>query len=108
SPISSHRPPTARPLASSPPRPSSDVAIAQGSLFDYDPAAPRPTFEEINLRKRPVRARTAAQDAYIRALKRHALVFGRGPGACAISEEHTSELQSLTNLVCRLLLENKN
>ena len=54
-------------------------AIAQGSLFDYDPAAPRPTFEEINLRKRPVRARTAAQDAYIRALKRHALVFGSGP-----------------------------
>ena len=53
-------------------------AIAQGSLFDYDPA-PRPTFEEINLRKRAVRARTAAQDAYIRALKRHALVFGTGP-----------------------------
>src|SRR6478735_3409064 len=54
-------------------------AIAQGSLFDYDPAAPRPTFEEINLRKRPVRARTAAQDAYIRALKRHSLIFGTGP-----------------------------
>src|SRR5438093_9156106 len=29
------------------------------------------------------------------------MVFGR-------SEEHTSELQSLTNLVCRLLLEKKN
>src|SRR5437016_8094268 len=27
--------------------------------------------------------------------------------ACARSEEHTSELQSLTNLVCRLLLEKK-
>jgi phosphate starvation-inducible protein PhoH and related proteins len=54
-------------------------AIAQGSLFDYDPAAPRQAFEEINLRKRPVRARTAAQDAYIRALKRHSLVFGTGP-----------------------------
>jgi phosphate starvation-inducible PhoH-like protein len=54
-------------------------AIAQGSLFDYDPAEPRRAFEEINLRKRPVRARTAAQDAYIRALKRHALVFGTGP-----------------------------
>src|SRR5258706_3653171 len=26
---------------------------------------------------------------------------------CARSEEHTSELQSLTNLVCRLLLEKK-
>src|SRR5437016_9082204 len=28
--------------------------------------------------------------------------------ACSRSEEHTSELQSLTNLVCRLLLEKKN
>ncbi len=55
------------------------LAIAQGSLFDYDPTATRPSFEEINLRKRPVRARTAAQDAYIRALRRHALVFGTGP-----------------------------
>jgi phosphate starvation-inducible protein PhoH and related proteins len=53
-------------------------AIAQGSLFDFDNTA-RPSFEEINLRKRPVRARTAGQDAYIRALKRHALVFGTGP-----------------------------
>jgi phosphate starvation-inducible PhoH-like protein len=54
-------------------------AIAQGSLFDYDPANGRAAFEEINLRKRPVRARTAAQDAYIRALKRYQLVFGTGP-----------------------------
>jgi phosphate starvation-inducible PhoH-like protein len=54
-------------------------AIAQGSLFDYDPATARPNFEELNLRKRPVRARTAAQDAYMHALKRHALVFGTGP-----------------------------
>ena len=54
-------------------------AIAQGSLFDFDPASGRGAFEEINLRKRPVRARTAAQDAYIRALKRHSLVFGTGP-----------------------------
>ena len=55
------------------------LAIAQGSLFDFDPASARPSFEEINLRKRPVRAQTAAQDGYIRALKRHALVFGTGP-----------------------------
>ncbi len=55
------------------------LAIAQGSLFDFDPAAARPAFEEINLRKRLVRARTPAQDAYIRALRRHALVFGAGP-----------------------------
>src|SRR5438046_8245669 len=32
----------------------------------------------------------------------------RAPGSAASrSEEHTSELQSLTNLVCRLLLEKK-
>jgi phosphate starvation-inducible PhoH-like protein len=55
------------------------LAIAQGSLFDYDPAEGRARFEEINLRKRPVRARTAAQGAYLRAMRRHALVFGIGP-----------------------------
>jgi phosphate starvation-inducible protein PhoH and related proteins len=55
------------------------LAMAQGSLFDFDPAAPRDSFEEINLRKRRVRARTPAQDAYIRALKRHPLVFATGP-----------------------------
>jgi phosphate starvation-inducible protein PhoH and related proteins len=54
-------------------------ALSQGSLFDFDPAAARHDFEEINLRRRRVRARTAAQDAYIRALKRHALVFSTGP-----------------------------
>src|SRR5688500_19504411 len=31
----------------------------------------------------------------------------RGPGPCSRSEEHTSELQSPCNLVCRLLLEKK-
>ena len=55
------------------------LALSQGSLFDFDAAAARENFEEINLRKRRVRARTAAQDAYIRALKRHALVFSSGP-----------------------------
>src|SRR5690242_20826925 len=38
-------------------------------------------------------------------------ISGRLPGACfesrARSEEHTSELQSHVNLVCRLLLEKK-
>ena len=55
------------------------LAIAQGSLFDFDAATLRTSFEEINLRKRPVRARTAGQDAYIRALRRNSLVFGTGP-----------------------------
>jgi phosphate starvation-inducible protein PhoH and related proteins len=55
------------------------LAVAQGSLFDFDPTTARAAFEEINLRKRPVRARTPGQDAYIRALRRCALVFGTGP-----------------------------
>src|SRR6201998_2065027 len=55
------------------------AVIAQGSLFEYDAKAAKSAFEIINLRKRPVRARTAAQDSYIRALKRHELVFGIGP-----------------------------
>jgi phosphate starvation-inducible PhoH-like protein len=55
------------------------LALSQGSLFDFDPAAARESFEEFNLRKRRVRARTEAQDAYVRALKRHALVFATGP-----------------------------
>src|SRR5271166_2037790 len=55
------------------------MTLSQGLLFDFDPSAARENFEEINLRKRRVRARTAAQDAYVRALKRHALVFATGP-----------------------------
>jgi len=54
-------------------------AIAQVPVPDGAPAAARSAFEEIHLRKRPVRARTAAQDNYIRTLKRHALTFGTGP-----------------------------
>src|SRR4051812_49721015 len=40
-----------------------------------------------------------------------ALVIIAGPGddhKCGRSEEHTSELQSHVNVVCRLLLEKKN
>jgi phosphate starvation-inducible protein PhoH and related proteins len=55
------------------------LALSQGSLFDFDPATARESFEELNLRKRRVRARTPAQDAYVRALKRHTLVFSTGP-----------------------------
>src|SRR2546430_16821278 len=52
----------------------------------------------------------AAEDD--RAVPRHVHVLQRsheeGVALSARSEEHTSELQSQSNLVCRLLLENKN
>src|SRR5437016_10140338 len=45
-------------------------------------------------------------DAADRADRDHRRASGHGGGGQR-SEEHTSELQSLTNLVCRLLLEKK-
>src|SRR5438093_2313025 len=46
----------------------------------------------------PVRVRVGGEEGPTR---------GPSPGEATRSEEHTSELQSLTNLVCRLLLEKK-
>ena len=52
----------------------------QGNLFPSESHGPRSTFEQISTRKKgPVRARTAAQDLYIRELKRYELVFAAGP-----------------------------
>ncbi len=52
----------------------------QGVLFPKEADLERQAFEEIRTRKRgPVRARTAAQDTYLRALKAHELVFAEGP-----------------------------
>src|SRR5262249_56883503 len=58
------------------------------------------------------RSRQTPRRMHRREIVRHrrpkARVARRDPPACAArSEEHTSELQSLTNLVCRLLLEKK-
>src|SRR5438046_4593906 len=50
-------------------------------------------------------SRTAVREA-VKALREKGLVEAY-PGRGTRSEEHTSELQSLTNLVCRLLLEKK-
>src|SRR5256885_11979157 len=52
--------------------------------------------------------RRAAAGPAAAALGRNAgLLAGRGPARQGRSEEHTSELQSPCNLVCRLLLEKK-
>src|SRR5438046_4910682 len=48
-----------------------------------------------------------ARGMYNRLLS-HPIPFSGVKLPAARSEEHTSELQSLTNLVCRLLLEKKN
>jgi phosphate starvation-inducible PhoH-like protein len=56
------------------------MAAAQGSLFKPgEDGAPAPAFGQIATRKKTVTARSPAQDAYIRALGRHELVFAIGP-----------------------------
>src|SRR2546426_6170894 len=52
----------------------------------------------------PVGDRGAGDDRRIQSPRRHP----EGRAAANRSEEHTSELQSPCNLVCRLLLEKKN
>src|SRR5256885_9248446 len=55
--------------------------------------------------RRPERSGDLAVDLLVVADRRKA---HRGRGDVRRSEEHTSELQSPCNLVCRLLLEKKN
>lgn len=52
----------------------------QGELFEPAAETPATAFEQLSTRKRGfVRARNAAQDTYLRALKRHELVLAEGP-----------------------------
>ncbi|MGV6875105.1 PhoH family protein [Pseudochelatococcus sp. B33] len=85
----------------------------QGSLFpaDAEPAAKAPSgranFEQIGTRKRGnVKARNAAQDAYLRALRRHELVFAEGPagtGKTWLAVGHAVQLME-QGVVERLIL----
>ncbi len=57
-----------------------EETVYQGMLFPKEADTDRPAFDEVRTRKRgPVKARTAAQDGYLRALKTHELVFAEGP-----------------------------
>ncbi|MDE2361653.1 MAG: PhoH family protein [Hyphomicrobiales bacterium] len=57
-----------------------EESALQGSLFPNEANLGSQPFEEIRTRKKPgVRARNAAQSAYLRALKKYELVFSEGP-----------------------------
>jgi phosphate starvation-inducible PhoH-like protein len=78
----------------------------QRSLFpDAEPS--RGAFEQVITRKRGlVRARNAAQDQYLRALKRYELVFGEGPagtGKTWLAVGHAVQLME-QGVVERLIL----
>src|SRR5438046_8457166 len=55
----------------------------------------------------PISPRAAAARPHPSSPSTRPWSFPRGRPGPGRSEEHTSELQSLTNLVCRLLLEKK-
>src|SRR5262245_64596064 len=61
------------------------TTLFRSQMTDYDPAAARERLALQKAQKRPTRSPTSRPR----------------------SEEHTSELQSLRHLVCRLLLEKK-
>jgi phosphate starvation-inducible PhoH-like protein len=71
------------------------LTTAQGTLFPAAAAEPQGLFAQLSTRKKTVSARTAAQDAYIRAFGRHELVFGIGPagtGKTYLAVVHAAQL----------------
>jgi phosphate starvation-inducible PhoH-like protein len=57
-----------------------EEGASQASLFPKEAVNERLVFDEIRTRKRGgVKARTVAQDLYLRALKKYELVFAEGP-----------------------------
>src|SRR5258706_12034369 len=89
-------------------RPPRSTLFPYTTLFRSPPSRPRPSSGCLRSgRRRPPRSR--------RPRRARPPAPTAGPRSCPAarpagqrrSEEHTSELQSLTNLVCRLLLEKK-
>lgn len=90
-----------------------EESTLQGSLFppktEQVERAPsgKANFEQISTRKRgSVKARNAAQDAYLRALRRHELVFAEGPagtGKTWLAVGHAVQLME-QGIVERLIL----
>src|SRR5688572_31490791 len=77
----------------------------RSTLFPYTTLF-RSGRSELQLQRKPEADAWSAQEivAHLRAC---AEVWGRSIDRMLRSEEHTSELQSQSNLVCRLLLEKK-
>src|SRR5258706_8562955 len=83
-------------------RPPRSTLFPYTTLFRSQHAVPRVLCRGA-ARRRPLAGAASRIDR-----ERRQRSSPRGERSAARSEEHTSELQSLTNLVCRLLLEKKN
>src|SRR5438093_2890715 len=67
---------------------------------------PRMTFSAVNAPDRTGAPKSSSSEGNLENSS-SAAILGFVVATATRSEEHTSELQSLTNLVCRLLLEKK-
>src|ERR1019366_3655020 len=96
-----------RPAASCPDDPSSESAApsAPGTATSFVPPSAEPPCRL--LKSAPPRPPTRVAPRNITPAVRKESIRFRLRARGVRSEEHTSELQSLTNLVCRLLLEKK-
>src|SRR5258706_4161461 len=82
-------------------------ACAEGTPFTSVTSTKSPTLVPLAKSKKY----TKLEPPMVQTLFSGMLVITPSTPSCSFmsrSEEHTSELQSLTNLVCRLLLEKKN
>src|SRR5438093_8290911 len=79
----------------------------RSTLFPYTTLFRSALIEKVRADDGPVHLRDDAIKPRVAEEARGDLYAGLRRGHIARSEEHTSELQSLTNLVCRLLLEKK-
>src|SRR5262249_62216153 len=88
------------------------VHYANSTLLFFSPPAPPRVLHSFPTRRSSDLAACRADLSDVRLFDRdgneapYVVDTGRAAGASR-SEEHTSELQSLTNIVCRLLLEKK-
>src|SRR2546425_3115893 len=80
------------------------VAVAAAAL--YRPLPPAPAHYRPDVHAEYVKY-SSAGGATVTAYLAYPERKDRAPGVVVRSEEHTSELQSLAYLVCRLLLEKK-
>src|SRR5436190_6991740 len=89
-------------------RPAGAVRASLSVVTPARPPTPLFPYTTLFRSRRAVRSGNPP-DGEHRAAERHEAPDCPHPGAsCLRSEEHTSELQSHSDLVCRLLLEKKN
>src|SRR5690606_40832619 len=91
-------------------RPPSSTHFPYTTLFRSDTGSTASGHEALHRRARPMRAlirRFPGIKTDLGSNKNGTIFMQQGPGRDRRSEEHTSELQSRENVVCRLLLEKK-